>query len=140
MARKRKMSQRHKRAQRSASTQTSCSSNTGSDVTCTAHASASQRSYSDSCCGERERTESLDSDLLLSDVSGATAHAAGAADISDFYEPASTLYDRMSRAEEVRQEVSRKERVKFVSTSADAGVCFRSAMSYSLKTSHSKHE
>ena len=104
IARKRKMSQRHKRAQRSASTQTTCSSNAGSDVTCTTRASASQRSYSDSCCGERERTESVDSDQVMSDMSAPAA--TGASDVSDFYEPASTLYDRMSRAEEASTEPS----------------------------------
>ena len=59
--------------------------------------STSLRSYSEG--SDKERTESLDSDMLL--LSEGRSQL-GSVDYSEFYEDPAVLYERMSRAEEVR--------------------------------------
>ena len=111
------MSQRHKRARRAASTQTEYAGSAGNSPLL----STSLRSFSEGGA-EKERTESLDSDVLLLSEGRSEGRSQlnsldegrsqlnsldegrsqlNSVDYSEFYEDPAVLYERMSKAEEV---------------------------------------
>lgn len=95
------MSQRHRRARLGATTQVDYTTSSAGNSPLLA--TASLRSFSDS--SDKERTESVDScDLVLSEERGGQSYSGGGSGsvTSEFYEDSASLYERMSKAEEVR--------------------------------------